>query len=168
MNAEGDTKKTLSSWLWSICQLSSIAAEEGWIKLREEHKITVFTPTETIHVLSGPEPGHVKSTTLNLKINHSKSKLDPLSARDPLVKGPARMRVRMILGNSRISRDRDFFFFFNSHPWEKLKNFQPPGIWSDAHGEVSREFTWTRPKKWLRTFLPSFQPFLLREWLHIP
>lgn len=111
MNAEGDTKKTLSSWLWSICQLSNIAAEEGWVKLREEHKIAVFTPTKTIHVLSGPEPGHVKSITLNLKINHSKSKLGPLSARDPLVKGPARMRVRMILGNSRISRDRDFFFF---------------------------------------------------------
>lgn len=52
-----------SSWLWSICQFSKFAAEKGWIKLREEHKITVFTPTKTIHVLSGLEPSHMKSTT---------------------------------------------------------------------------------------------------------
>lgn len=27
---------------------------------------------------------------------------------------------------------------------------------------------WTRPREWLRTFLPSSQPFLLRKWLDIP
>lgn len=121
MNAEGGTKKPFSAD--PVASVSSAPLQQKKGRWNKEPKITVFTPTETIRVLFGPEPVHVKSTTLNWKIYQLKKWAGAHGpAKDPSVRGLARRRVGTMLGSNSISRNRDIFLFSNSHPWEE-QNF---------------------------------------------
>lgn len=74
--------------------------------------------------------------------------------------------VGMISGSEWISRDKERLFSLTLTP-RKISEMS-----NQAHAQLptkrSSGSTWTRPRQWLRTLLPSPQSFLLRTWFDIP